>query len=155
MAASSHSPFTQFLTRQRTANLNSLPTVPRYFRSLRSTETVSFTRTFFFDQKYRYLSGRQYEIRKKQLPKHLVFQRNEKAVRKCLQKKPQIPENSKKNQRSEMTIYRIKIKPICQVRSQNQTCAKILPMVSQEWGGYMGSLTNGYFSGKRPAKRRP
>jgi len=46
-----------------------------------------------------------------------------------------------------MTVYRFNIKCICNnVASDNEQCSRMLPMSQQGWGGYMGSVANGFYN---------
>ena len=46
-----------------------------------------------------------------------------------------------------MTVYRFNIKCVCNdVSSVNERCSRVLPMSHQGWGGYMGSVGNGFFN---------
>ena len=49
-----------------------------------------------------------------------------------------------------LTVYRFSLKCKCNNLSPSKKCAKFLPMSKQGWGGYMGTLTNGFFN---PRKR--
>lgn len=48
-----------------------------------------------------------------------------------------------------MVVYRFNIKCICKAKSANQKCAMMLPMSQQGWGGYMGTLANGFYNARR------
>ena len=43
-----------------------------------------------------------------------------------------------------LIVYRFNIKCLC--KDPNQKCAKMLPMSQQGWGGYMGTLANGFYN---------
>ena len=45
-----------------------------------------------------------------------------------------------------MTVYRFNIKCICNnAASDSEQCSRMLPMSQQGWGGYMGSVGNGFY----------
>lgn len=48
-----------------------------------------------------------------------------------------------------MTVHRYNIKCFCKKTLSHQECTKILPMNQQEWGGYMGTLGNGFFNKRK------
>lgn len=88
--------------------------------------------------------------------KHGMYDNGDAAVNICLKK------HHKKNDKEKiyvsqsdfdwykvhfgsLTIYRFRLTCSCKNLASGKTCSKVLPMNQQGWGGYMGTLGNGYY----------
>ena len=84
-----------------------------------------------------------------------IYDAGDSAVNECLKKKQQANKDgifvSQSDFRSvlcryrSLTVYRFTLKCKCNNLSSSKRCSRFLPMSQQGWGGYMGTLTNGYF----------
>lgn len=88
-----------------------------------------------------------------------IYDAGDAAVNICLKKhEEKMKENEKNNifisqmdfdwykiHFGSMTVYRFEISCTCDDVPPGSTCSRFLPMDEQGWGGYMGTLGNGYF----------
>ena len=84
-----------------------------------------------------------------------IYDAGDSAVNECLKKKQQANKDGIFISQSDydvykvhfgsLTVYRFSLKCKCNNLSSSKRCSKFLPMSQQGWGGYMGTLTNGYF----------
>ena len=84
-----------------------------------------------------------------------IFDAGDSAVNECLKKKQQANKDGIFISQSDydiykihfgsLTVYRFSLKCKCNNVPSSKRCSRFLPMSQQGWGGYMGTLTNGYF----------
>lgn len=84
-----------------------------------------------------------------------IYDAGDSAVNECLKKKQQANKDGIFISQSDydiykvhfgsLTVYRFSLKCKCNNLPSSKRCSKFLPMSQQGWGGYMGTLNNGYF----------
>lgn len=84
-----------------------------------------------------------------------IYDAGDSAVNECLKKKQQANKDGIFISQSDydiyevhfgsLTVYRFSLKCKCNNLPSSKRCGKFLPMSQQGWGGYMGTLNNGYF----------
>jgi len=88
-----------------------------------------------------------------------IYDAGDSAVNECLKKKQQANKDGIFISQSDydvykvhfgsLTVYRFSLKCKCSNLPSSKRCSKFLPMSQQGWGGYMGTLTNGFFVSRK------